>query len=71
MPQDPTWQRGSGQQYTLTAGDYQALVWYLSTGEWAALISRNHTAVNNNLFPTRIDAQVWCEDRLAELQAKP
>jgi hypothetical protein len=71
MPQDHTWQRGSKlQQSTLSVGDYQALVWYQTTGEWAALIRRDHTAINSDLFATLIDAQVWCEDRLAELQAQ-
>jgi hypothetical protein len=66
------WQRGSvQQQYTLTVGLYQALVWYQTTGVWAALISRENVAVNNHVFKTLMDAQIWCEDRLAELQAKP
>lgn len=67
-----TWQRGSSQQqYTLTVGVYQALVWYQTTGEWAALISRENVAVNTNFFKNLMAAQTWCEERLAELQAKP
>jgi hypothetical protein len=66
------WQGGSGQQqYTLTVGDYQALVWYQTTGDWSALISRDNVAVNNNTFNTLKDAQIWCETHLTELQAKP
>jgi hypothetical protein len=72
MPQDRTWQRGSHQhQYTLTVGDYQALVWRQTTGDWAALISRDNVAVNNNTFRTLKDAQIWCETHLTELQSKP
>ena len=72
MPQAPTRQRGSTQQqYTLTVSDYQALVWQQTTGDWAALISRDHTAVNSHVFRTLKDAQVWCEMHLTELQAKP
>jgi hypothetical protein len=66
------WQRGSKQQqYMLTVGVYQAFVWYQRTGEWSALISRDHKAINKGTFATRIDAQVWCEERIAELHAKP
>lgn len=72
MPQDYTWLRGSKQrQYTLTVGLYQALVWYQTTGDWSALISRDNVAVTTNLFATLIDAQVWCETHLTELQAQP
>jgi hypothetical protein len=71
MPQAPTWQRGSTQQqYTLTVGEYQALVWQQTTGDWAALISRDNVAVNSHVFRTLKDAQVWCETHLTELQAK-
>jgi hypothetical protein len=61
------WQRGlSQQQYTLTCGTYQMQVWYQSAGEWGALISLDHTAISNNFFKTLMDAQIWCEERLAE-----
>ena len=70
MPQAPTWQRGSTQQqYTLTVGDYQALVWRQTTGGWVAMISREHKAVEHNFFKNLVEAQVWCEARLIQLQA--
>ncbi len=51
------WQRGSNQQqYTLTSGICQALVWYQPAGEWTALISRNHTAINHNFFKNLMEA---------------
>jgi hypothetical protein len=72
MPQAPTWQRSSTQQqYTLTIGDYQALVWRQTTGGWVAMISRDHTAVQHNFFKNLVEAQGWCEMCLAQLQAKP
>jgi hypothetical protein len=65
------WQQGSNQQqYTLTSGACRAVVWYQATGEWAALITQGTTAINNGTFRTLMDTQTWCEDRLAELQAK-
>ena len=67
-----TWHRGPvAHQYTLTVGDYQAQVWQQTTGDWAALISREHTAVNSHVFKTLKDAQIWCETHLTELQAQP
>ncbi len=72
MPQASTWQRGSTQQqYTLTVGDYQALVWLQTTGDWTALISRDHTAVKHNFFKNVIEAQLWCEAYLAKIPTKP
>ena len=70
MPQERTWQRGPvAHQYSLTVGEWQARVWYQITGDWAALISRNHSAVDDHYFKNLMEAQLWCEDRLAELQA--
>jgi hypothetical protein len=64
------WQRGPGHhQYTLTTGGYEAHVWYQPSGEWAALISRNDIPENCNFFKNVMDAQTWCETRLAEMQA--
>ena len=70
MPQDPTWQRDpKHQQYSLTAGDSQALVWSQPTGKWAALISRGHTAIATGTFKTLEDAQSWCQAQLAKQRA--
>ncbi len=67
-----TWHRGSTQQqYTLTIGDYQALVWQQTTGGWVAMISRDHTAVQHNFFKNLVEAQAWCKACLIQLQAKP
>ncbi len=72
MPEDRTWHRSSTQhQYTLTAGDYQALVWWQTTGGWVAMISRDHIAVEHNFFKNLIEAQVWCEACLIQFKAKP
>ncbi len=72
MPQDHTWQHGPvAHQYSLIVGDHQALVWRQTTGGWVALISRDHTTVAHNFFKNLIEAQVWCESYLAQLQSKP
>jgi hypothetical protein len=71
MSQDRTWHRGPvAHQYTLIVGEWQALVWQQPMGRWAALISRDHTAVTERYFTNLMDAQMWCEARLAQLQAK-
>ncbi len=72
MSQDRTWQRGPvAHQYSLIVGDCQALVWQQPMGRWAALISRDQTAVTERYFKNLMEAQLWCEARLAQLQAKP
>ena len=64
------WTRNATRRtYTCTAGDYQALVWHTSTGEWVALISRSHVAVAHIQRPTLQAAQTWCETHLAKLAA--
>jgi hypothetical protein len=64
------WQRDSGQQqYTLTLGICQAKVWYQPAGEWAALITQDQTPVSHNFFRNLMDAQMWCEARLAAMQS--
>ena len=66
-----TWQHGPQlRQYTLTVDTYQALVWHQAAGQWAAIISHEGTAINSDTFETLMDAQMWCEGRLAKLQAK-
>ena len=72
MPQERTWQPGPvAHQYSLTVGEWQALVWRRPMGRWAAFISRDHTAVTERYFKNLMDAQMWCEARLTELQTKP
>ncbi len=72
MPQDRTWQRGPvAHQYSLTVGDHQALVWLQTTGGWVAMISRDHIVVQHNFFKNLVEAQIWCETRLAQIQAQP
>jgi hypothetical protein len=71
MSQERTWQHGSiAHQYTLIVGHYQAQVWQQTTGDWAALISREHTAVNSHVFRSLIAAQGWCEEQFAMFQGK-
>ncbi len=66
------WHRGPiAHQYSLIVGDHQALVWYQMTGDWAALISHDHTAIAHNLFKNAIEAQLWCEAYLAKIPTKP
>ncbi len=66
------WHRGRiVHQYSLTVGDHQALVWLQTTGDWTALISREHAAVAHNFFKNVIEAQLWCEAYLAKIPTKP
>ena len=66
------WQRGSvSQQYMLTSGTWQGRVWYLPfSQEWTAVISQANVVVSYNFFKNLVEAQVWCEGRLAELRAQ-
>ncbi len=60
----------ASQQYILTSGAYEGRAWYLPfSGEWTAAISQANAILNDNFFKNLVEAQVWCEDRLAELQA--
>lgn len=61
----------SPQQYILTSGAYEGRVWYIPSQEWAAVITQANTVLNYNFFKNLVEAQIWCEERLAELQAKP
>ena len=62
------WTSDNGnQRYTTTHGSCQAVVWQLADGDWAALISREGHAVDQNWFPALEDAWAWGEARLAEL----
>jgi hypothetical protein len=40
-------------------------------GGWAALISQNHSAVAERYFKNLMEAQLWCEEYLAQFHAKP
>ncbi len=63
-----TWQRGPvAHQYSLTVGEWQARVWYQMIGGWAALISHKHSAVAERYFKTLMEAQLWCEEQLAQV----
>jgi hypothetical protein len=62
------WTSDNGNQhYTTTQGSCQCVVWHHPDGDWAALISRDGHAVDQNWFPALEDAWAWCEARLAEL----
>ena len=64
------WQQNDKQHYTLTLGTGQARVWRLPSGEWSALISQEHTAVEDASFSHMRDAFSWAEIHLSEIQAK-
>ncbi len=65
------WHAGSiAHQYSLVVSDHQALVWRQTTGGWVALISRDHMALEHNFFKNLVEAQIWCETRLTQLQTK-
>jgi hypothetical protein len=57
----------TGRRHTCRAGDYQAMIWRASTGEWIAMISRAHAAVAHTRCLGLTEAQAWCEAQLAEL----
>ena len=53
--------------YTLIQADARCRVWYTPTAaSWAALISVHGDATAAYSFPTREEAQAWCEAQLAE-----
>ena len=59
---DPT-----GQAATLIQGAARCRVWYtLAAARWAALISIHGDATAAYSFPTREEAQAWCEHQLTE-----
>jgi hypothetical protein len=57
----------TSRRHTCRAGDYQAMIWHASTGEWIAMISRAHVAVAHTRCLLLREAQSWCEQRLAAL----
>ena len=57
---DPT-----DQAATLIAGDACCRVWQTAGGTWAALISVRGDATAAYSFPSREEAQAWCEAQLA------
>ena len=61
----------ASQQYILTSGTCQGRVWYLPfSQEWTAVISQANVVVSYTFFKNLVEAQIWCEERLAELQAQ-
>ncbi len=59
------WTMDTDHQYTVTQGTYQGLVWQHLQGDWAGLISRDGSAVNQDTFPTLEETQAWCEAEIA------
>ena len=57
------------ERYTITQGTCQGLVWRHEHGDWAALVSRDGTAVSHDSFFALEDAQAWCEAQLTALAA--
>ena len=54
------------QAATLIQGDVRCRVWRTTAATWAALISVHGDATAAYSFPTRQEAQAWCEAQLAE-----
>ena len=63
------WTHDIDQQYTLTQGTCQGLVWRHRHGDWAALVSRDDMAVSHDSFTVLEDAQAWCETEITLLAA--
>jgi hypothetical protein len=56
----------TGQTYTCTVGDYQAMIWYTSKGKWDALVSQNQVAIAHRRCETIEEAKGWCTIHMAE-----
>ncbi len=54
------------QAATLIQGEVRCRVWRTAGGTWAALISVRGDATAAYSFPTREQAQAWCEAQIAE-----
>ena len=51
---------------TLIQGAARCRVWRTATNTWAALISVHGDATAVYSFPTRHEAQAWCEHQVTE-----
>jgi hypothetical protein len=57
----------TGRRHTCRAGDYQAMIWRASTGEWIATIGQEHAAVAHTRCLLLNAAKAWCEAQLSAL----